>query len=156
MGINAYNIYDEMPYGIKGGFLFVRNKHRNGRNIITAEVDTGEYYSMQVLSSSDIAPLDCHRFVKIYAGFINNMKNLNISAIIILTFILNILKAGDIIVDISYSSVVSCGISIDSRKYYRGISCLLENNYIARTPTKGRYWINVNYFFNGDRAKYKI
>jgi hypothetical protein len=53
----------------------------------------------------------------------------------------------------AYSSIDQTINKMGLTTYNRGMKELIDKGFIAPTPTQGKFWLNANYIYNGDRMR---
>ncbi len=94
--------------------------------------------------------VDKDEFVKIFISGITNIVDLSQLAQQVLSYFFTASKIGD---DKVYFNMVECCefTNKSTVSCSRGLTELLEKDFIARSSQMNIYFINVNYFFKGDR-----
>ena len=114
--------------------------------------DTGEVSGVQLFAIYE--KVDKEQFTKIYQKGITQMFNLSKSGIKVFGFLTTIAKPnkGEV-----YFQIDKCkeytGYKTD-KPILKGLSELLENEFIARTKHHYKYFINPTMFFNGSRVAF--
>lgn len=151
--INKYPKYKDYPFSIEGlnftepGVVFSRPEKK-------MVVNTGETFEMATVYERAQKVLDQAKFIKIFPSGIKMLPTLGKSGMALFCYILNNVKPGKFEVDLSHKDVFKSYPSLTVDRYYVALRELLHSGFIARKDTYGPiYFINVNYFFNGDRRK---
>lgn len=108
---------------------------------------TGFYQRIQV---------DKTHFIKMYIGGIKTLRELSAAGVKVFTVIYERMLDDDMYgkdrIDLYYDMLDEATQSKISRAvWFRGINDLLRNNIIAETMIASLYWLNIDYFFNGNR-----
>jgi predicted transcriptional regulator len=143
--VNPWVRYNK-PKVIKYNKIFVSTKDSKVNPQIA---DVGTTFTNTTVSSVFNVNIN----VTLYANdnFYRNLRNLSKSGLDIFTLIIKHVKLDD---DYIYIGVSKFAKELDStiQHVYRGISNLIDNNFI--TKHKGSlYWINPHYMFKGNKAK---
>lgn len=100
--------------------------------------------------------VDKTNFLKFYANGVKMFLNLKSPGIKVFMLIYDILLENDNyqtdFVDLMYEALTDeQKESIKKTTFYRGINELKKANFLAEAIIRGRYWINVDYVFRGNR-----
>ena len=97
---------------------------------------------------------DRESFIKIYKSGIDNLFPLSSSSQVLFKYICRVLKPNKDIVFLDGKEFIrEYGIK-SVNTFYKCLAELIDNQIIANTNEKGFYFININFFFNGDRIKF--
>lgn len=120
---------------------------------LMVDPETAEAYAMRKMTMSGAQKRkDGLAFRKIYFEALEVMRDLNPPAVKILCYILTNMTPGTDEIHLSFSQVREwCGFSA-SQSYYTGITDLVEKRIVAKSQEHNKFFINTNYFFNGDRT----
>ncbi len=151
--LSNYQVYEESPYRLKS--LSAINKAVDFTKPVSLIDEEGTILNEGYLAEnegqlySDTLP-----FIKVYNNSLKHIRELSTSSIKLLTYILEGLpkRANYVIIDVA-NAMEYCNYT-SRASYYRGVIELLEKDFIKRsTGEQGKFFINLNYFFNGARVK---
>lgn len=150
--ISDFPTFEENPFKPLG--LEVKNIRDIPNSEIMVSETTGEYLSVTPLGKIELKTFDNVKYCKLYDEAVPVIQTFSIPAIKVWGYIISILKPTR---DYIYFDMKEC---LKDTKYtaslnvYKGLTELVEKEFIARSTGKGNtYYINPNMFFNGDRRK---
>lgn len=129
-----------------------------GSNISLLDNDTGEIQGTHISTYKEV---DAEEFVKIFTGNLALVFGLTSSGIKALTVLLFCVQHyamdSDVVLINKYTLdefVKNTDHQLSLATLYRGLEELEKNKIIAKHAIVGRYFINPNFCFNGNRIKY--
>lgn len=138
---------------------FVPGKLEDGKKVLVSEIDEEGTVSEQegVLSKLGDGKFYCSdtaQFIKTYPYFWEINKGLSIPALRVFGYIITIIKPNSGEITIEFNECMKYCEYKSKTNIYRALIELLEKNVIAKKArTEQGFWINVGFFFNGDRRK---
>jgi hypothetical protein len=115
----------------------------------------GEVLAEGAIAFVEEHEVDTEQFVKIYLAGIRQYGQLTKSGATMFEYIYEQMSGKDAkdkdTVAVNYLLAQRWRESLSRRTYDRGISELLDKNFIFRTFMSDSYFVNVRYMFNGDR-----
>jgi hypothetical protein len=117
---------------------------------LAVHTKTGELFELMPVKSLTTLT-DSLTFTKVYTNSLSTISDLTVPGLKLLCYIMKNLKPGKDCIKLRADMCNKyCGYKT-KLSYYKGLEELLEKNLIFRTEDEYEFWININYFFNGDR-----
>lgn len=141
--------YDQSPFrivGIRGHYVRIRTTKKN-----FVDTETGENYDLSKLGELKYVRRDANPFIKSFTMSYDKLRDLDVYAFKLLFFIQGILGRGETSVHFTNRQVLDWTGYKNMSTVYRAIDQLCEADFIRKSTGNGVYWINPNYFFNGER-----
>jgi hypothetical protein len=156
----------------KDEYIGIKNFHANQVNPFVKQtiqhIEKGEKVTLMATKNPDLiinsdgevkghsvflrrSKVDKAQFLKIYVSSLANFFDLSKNAVKIFSYLSSILEINR---DFIYVDIDECMkfTGYNSRKsILKGLSELIENQFIARSNRTNKYFINPTIFFNGDR-----
>ena len=147
---STYAVNPTQAQGIVDKIITVDNSNR-GKPLVDPE--TGEIYNLVPMSERKQITVDERTYVKLYTESIYEFDDLTLAANKIILYAMRSLKPCTDIVKLIPKEVIECrGISSPT-SYYKGLLELINKGFLFRkSNSDAEYFINVNYFYNGNRA----
>ena len=127
---------------------------RNDRMMVVSE-QTGEIIAPGVTFGTAYE-VDKTQFVKLYVNGVKALKELTgAGAKVFELLYLEVQKnIGRDVMYLSFSEVNQMEAPISKATFMKGMKELLEKGFIAESMTQGKYFLNPDYLFNGDRLSF--
>lgn len=158
-GIKASRKYESNPSvkdaleSTRKGSRMIGNKGGNSAYIVSAE--TGEQVGAAFFATTQ--EVDKTQFIKLYADGIKSITGLSGTAIRVFEIVcLQVSKqpSKDKIYLHHTLQLDDTVKPISERTFWRGLSELVEKEFLYPSTEKNHFYINVNYLFNGDRLAF--
>ena len=159
IGIRGAEKYESNPSvkdaleSTRKGARMVGNKGGNSAYIVSS--DTGEQLGAAFFATTQ--EVDKTKFIKLYADGIKSISGLSATAIRVFEIVcLQVSRqpAKDKI-HLHYSMQLDDTIKpLSERTFWRGLSELVEKEFLYPSTEKNHYYININYLFNGNRLAF--
>lgn len=149
--------YDKNPFitltNTKSGIRRVTSS-RNDRMMVVNEV-TGELIAPGVTFGTAYE-VDKTQFVKLYINGVKAVADLTGAGTKVFELLyLEVQKnVGRDVMYLSFSEVDQLVTPISKATFMKGMKELLEKGFIAESMTQGKYFLNPDYMFNGDRLAF--
>lgn len=149
--------YDKNPFitltNTKSGIRRVTSS-RNDRMMVVSE-QTGEIIAPGVTFGTAYE-VDKTQFVKLYVNGVKGLKDLTGAGtkVFELLYIEVQNNVGRDVMYLSFSEVDQLVTPISKATFMKGMKELLEKGFIAESMTQGKYFLNPDYIFNGDRLAF--
>lgn len=126
----------------------------NGERLMVISEDTGEMLAPAGFWQG--VEVDKTQFVKLYINGVKAFKELTNAGTRAFEFLYREIQRniGKDMVNLVFADIDQAATSISERTFYRGIRELLEKGFIAETVMVGRYFVNPDYMWNGDRLAF--
>lgn len=150
MNIKRYSVFETNPSvenieGIKEVTRSIKNKSE-----LVVNAKTGELFEQFPVKSLTVL-VDSLQYTKVYSNSIDSISDLTVPALKLLCYIMKYLKPNKDMIKLKADNCNKyCGYKTKV-SFYKGLEELLDKKFIYRTEDEHEFWINVNYFFNGDR-----
>lgn len=117
---------------------------------------TGELLGQGTACFYEFEEVDKERFVKLFLAGLKKAANLSKAGMSIFEFVYNHMQANPNkdIVDIDFYAVEQEIPGLNERTYQRGLRELLQHEILYRTPNPGKFYIDIQCMFNGDRLAF--
>jgi hypothetical protein len=104
----------------------------------------------------EIVEVDKSQFVKLYVNGVRALQGLSSAGTRVFELVFTQVqeRPGRDQVFITFPSIDQTVSPISRATFDRGMRELLEKKFLAMTPVPGKYYINVDYLFNGDRLAF--
>lgn len=144
--------FSQTPFVITG-IKRVHRSTKSGVSLVT-ENYTGDMYEMRKIKTLTTL-VDSRPYKKVYNEVLEKARNLNTPATKVWYYILRNLEQDQNIIKVPIKDcLLFCGYKATSRStYYNAINELVENDFIAYSTDTFKYWINTDFFYNGNRMK---
>jgi hypothetical protein len=117
-------------------------------------VDSGDTFVAFEQIESKIVYSDSLDFIKVFKPTIVGIKDLNAMGKNVLIYIWSRLVKDTEIINLDLEAIREFAGYQNKKNVLDGILNLLQHGYLSRcVGNSGNYWINPNFFFNGDRKK---
>lgn len=102
-----------------------------------------------------VVPVDETQFIKLYTANIGVFFDLSKSGLKVFCALMLAVqkKAGSDLVYLDLASLPE-EVAISKQTFYRGLTELIENKFVAKHPSPNWFFVNPNLFFNGDRVRF--
>lgn len=150
-GLKDFEVYKDSPFLLEG----LESKHRltKVKGEVVSIVSTGELGELRTLPKSETVIVDTLPYTKVYHNSCITSSTFNIPAMKVWFYIIQSLKPNSYSITLDLQSVMDfCGYKT-LPNVYRGIVELLEKDFLAKGIGKNVFFINPNFYFNGDRLK---
>ena len=107
-----------------------------------------------------VEKIDREQFVKLYTGHMKAIFELKPAALKVLQYLISEIQAtpnADAVIMGWFSAeryFSEQDVKLSRRSFLRAMTELLEKDFIAESDKPGLFWINPNYFWNGDRYRF--
>lgn len=131
-----------------------RISNKKGDKLMIVSGDTGEV--LAPAGFHEILEVDKTQFVKLFKNGVKaftNLKNAGAKVFSVLYDEIQKNPSQDFIY-LSFTDVKQDIEPMASATFYRGMKELLEHNFIAESETVGRYFVNPDYLWNGNRLAF--
>lgn len=127
---------------------------RNDRMMVVSET-TGEIIAPGVTFGA-VTEVDKTQFVKLYIGGVKQIKELTGAGTKVFELLYYEVQKniGKDVMHLSFSDVDQSATPISKATFHKGMKELLEKGFIAETMTTGKYFLNPDFIFNGDRLAF--
>ena len=149
--------YDKNPFinltNTKSGVRRVTST-RNDRMMVVSE-QTGEIIAPGVTFGTAYE-VDKTQFCKLYINGVKALRDLTGAGTKVFELLyLEVQKSiGRDVMYLSFSEVDQLATPISKATFMKGMKELLEKGFIAESMTQGKYFLNPDYIFNGDRLAF--
>ena len=115
-------------------------------------IDAGGIHTVQ--------KIDRGQFVKLYTGELRSIFDLKPAALKVLQYLIAEIQAtpnADAVFLGWFNAeryLTEQDVSLSRRSFLRAMSELIEKRFIAESDRPGLFWINPNFFWNGDRYRF--
>jgi hypothetical protein len=151
-GVSDFPTFENNPFHVIGLETKSIKEDPEGKTMV--DESTGEYLKVINLGKNELKVFDNVKYTKLYDESISILKDFSSPTLKVWCYILTQLKPTKDEVVFNMQDCIKFTGYTASINVYKGITELLEKNYIARSIGKGgTYFINPNLFFNGDRRK---
>ena len=151
--VTDYEVFKDNPFqqGLRGKVRVALNKPSGWG--VRVHDDDAVGYSLRKDSKDAFLVKDSEMFTKLYTPVLYEIRKLPTPGVKMLSYVLYLAKKDNDVVHISTDLAKDWCEYDSSSNVYLGIAALLEHNFICRKiGGTGEYFINVNYFFNGQRT----
>jgi hypothetical protein len=103
---------------------------------------------------------DKSKFINLYAPALPALANLTISSNMLFFQYIAKKISQEVEQDFIFISYKDYSIIVDEKNriskatYYKAVKTLLTNKILFKSTITNKYWINITYFFNGNRLKF--
>lgn len=127
---------------------------KNDRMMVVSE-QTGEIIAPGVTFGA-VTEVDKTQFVKLYVGGVKQIKELTGAGTKVFELLyLEVQKSfGKDVMYLSFSEIDQQLTPISKATFMKGMKELLDKDFIAESMTQGKYFLNPDYIFNGDRLAF--
>lgn len=127
---------------------------RNDRMMVVSET-TGEIIAPGVTFGA-VTEVDKTQFVKLYIGGVKQIKELTGAGTKVFELLYYEVQKniGKDVMHLSFSDVDQSATPISRATFHKGMKELLEKGFIAESMTQGKYFLNPDFIFNGDRLAF--
>lgn len=136
----------------RSGIKRVSNK--SGDRMMIVSERTGEIVAPA--SFWQAQEVDKTQFVKLYVNGVKAIKDLTGAGTTVFHLLyLEVQKnTGRDVVYLSYSDINQAEIAMSKATFMKGMKELIEKGFIAESLTQGKYFLNPDFMFNGDRLAF--
>jgi hypothetical protein len=150
------DVYDRNP-SVRPGGIPIRQKQvkvADGEKMLMIGSATGEVLGEGQALYVENKLVDRERFVKVYPSLVKKLKDLSNPAreVFEVAFLQMLSKHQQDKIELNYYTARKYGLSISDRGYQRGVRELLEKEILYQSPSADLYFVNVDYWFNGNRV----
>jgi hypothetical protein len=140
------------PFDITGVKRVFRSE-RSGRQLVV-EQNTGEMYEMRKVKTDQVL-IDSSPYKKVFNKSLDSVKELSTGALKVWCYVLmNLRQEENYIIIPVKECLIFCGYGAQSRSsYYKSIDELVQKDLIAYSTDTFKFWINTDFFYNGNRLK---
>lgn len=150
MNLNKYPEYESLPFELPDIVSSVKTLH--GRKLSILDNETGEVIEGRELATQKAIYRDQANYIKMFPDGVKMIEQLSRKGATLLGFILKRLKAGQVEIELRVSEVMKDHTNLSGGRYYEGLEELLKYGYLVKKKgAKNKFFLNPNYFFNGDR-----
>ena len=154
----GFKIYSENPsiyeakYGSKTGTRRISNRTNKELAYITST--NGEI--LAEAQFYDCMTVDKTQFIKLYIQGVKALQGLSSAGTKVFELLYREMqkKVSSDMVCLHFNNIDQKELQISERTLHRGITELLEKEFIFETNLPSMYFVNVNYLFNGDRLSF--
>lgn len=151
MGLKDVEVYKHNPFDRTDIHNVYRKVKSKGFEIV--DKDTGEVHEFGTNSEFGFYEYDKKKFVKVFDEAILHIRDLKISGVKMLCYMMTIVERNRDYISIDLDAAREfCGYQ-NNKDVYKGIVELVEKSFIAKKVGYNEYFINSNMFFKGDRTK---
>lgn len=150
-GIKDFEVFKECPYTVEG--LESRHRLTRVKGQVMSDVSTGELFDMRKLPAQETVLVDTLQYTKVYHNSLKDVADFSIPALKIWCYILQAIKPTRYAFEIDFKEALEFSGYKSLPNIYKGIVELLDKGFIAKSTGKNMFFINPNYYFNGDRLK---
>lgn len=127
---------------------------RNDRMMVVSET-TGEIIAPGVTFGA-VTEVDKTQFVKLYIGGVKQIKELTGAGTKVFELLYYEVQKniGRDVMHLSFSDVDQQITPLSKATFMKGMKELLEKEFIAESMTQGKYFLNPDFIFNGDRLAF--
>ena len=153
-GRGVVKVYQHSPFLIQMDTKIRRVSNKTGDMMLISK-DSGEVLN-DVAGFWQSEEVDATQFVKLFVQGVRALKELTNAGTKVFELLYTQMQAAPNrdMVNMAYWTINQNATPISERTYARGLSELVEKNFIAATPTFGLYWINPSFLWNGDRLTF--
>ena len=147
-------LYPENPFMAEVKTRSRRITNRRG-DMMLVNTESGEV-AAPIAGFWESEVVDATQFVKLFVNGVKALKELTSAG----TKVFEILyyKVQDAIgkdsVYLSFTGIKQQITPISMSTYKRGLAELIDKKFLAATPEQGRFWLNPDFVFNGDRLAF--
>lgn len=126
----------------------------NGERLMVISGDTGEMLAPAGFWHAQ--EVDKTKFVKLYINGVKAFKELSNAGTRAFEFLYIAVQnnIGKDMVNLVFADIDQAVTPIGKATFYRGMKELLDKEFIAETVMTGRYFVNPDYMWNGDRLAF--
>lgn len=126
----------------------------NGERLMVISGDTGEMLAPAGFWHAQ--EVDKTQFVKLYINGVKAFKELSNAGTRAFEFLYMAVQKniGKDMVNLVFADIDQYVTPIGKATFYRGVRELLDKEFIAETVMNGRYFVNPDYMWNGDRLAF--
>ena len=150
-GIKDFEVFKESPYTLLG--VESRNRVSVAKGQVVSDTSTGELYDMRKLAKTETVEVDTLSYTKVYHNSLESVSEFSIPALKIWCFILQAIKPTKYAFEINFKEAMEFSGYKSIPNIYKGIVELLDKGFIAKSVGRNMFFLNPNYYFNGDRLK---
>lgn len=148
--LTKYPAYESIPFDLPDIVQSVKTTKSRPATIV--EDATGEAIQATIAGKQTQVWRDSAPYIKMFPDGLKIITRLSIKGLTILEFILRRLTIGQVVVELRVSEVMKAHKNLAGGRYYQGLEELLQHGYMVRKKgPKNQFFINPNFFFNGDR-----
>lgn len=131
-----------------------RISNNKGDKLMIVSQETGEI--MAPAGFHEILEVDKTQFVKLFKNGVKAFTNLSNSGARVFSILYDELQKipKQDVIHLSFSDVNQSVEPMAQATFYRGMKELLNHKFIAETETVGKYFVNPDYLWNGDRLAF--
>lgn len=131
-----------------------RLSNASGDKLMIVSETTGEIVAPA--GFHEILEVDKTQFVKLFKNGVKAFTNLTNSGARVFSVLYDEMQnnIGKDFIYLSYSEINKDIEPMSEATFYRGMKELLEHNFIAETVTVGKYFVNPDFVFNGNRLAF--
>jgi hypothetical protein len=152
--VTDYEVFKDNPFqeGLKGKIRGYFNRGESRVRKVRDE-ETGKASLLSDIKKGEFVLTDNEQFTKLYTPIYDQIRKLPTPGVKMLSYVLYLASKNTEWVKISTTLAKEwCGYD-SSSNVYLGIASLLEHKFICRKiGNNSEYFININYFFNGQRT----
>lgn len=148
-------LYKQNPF-LKGAEIATKTRRVTNKrgDMMLVNSGTGEIQT-QIAGFWEAEEVDSTKFVKLFVRGVKALAELSNSGtkVFELLYLEMQNNIGKDEVHLSYTDLDE-NLKISRSTFSRGISELIEKRFIAAKPTVGKYWVNPDFIWNGDRLAF--
>ena len=150
MDLKKYPEYDKIPFEVID--ITKRLKTVGGRKVSVTDETTGEVFEGREIKNEVEVWKDNASYIKMFPSGLHLLHTLSTKGVTLLVWRLKRLKVGQFEIELRVSVVVRDHKNLAGGRFYQAVEELLRYGYMVRKKgSRGEYFINPNFFFNGDR-----
>jgi hypothetical protein len=154
-GLQRYNhnpFISDTATNTKHGVKRITNK--NGDKMMVVSQNTGEIVAPAGFWQAE--EVDKTQFVKLYVNGVKAFKDLTGAGTKVFELLyLEVQKnIGKDVIYLSFSEIDQKATSISKATFMKGMRELLTKDFIAESMTQGKYYLNADFMWNGDRLAF--
>ena len=150
-GIKDFEVFRNSPFTIAG--IESRNRISIAKGHVVSDVNTGELFDMRRLAKTETIDVDVLSYTKVYHNSLKSVADFSIPALKLWCFILQTIKPTKYAFEINFKDAQEFSGYKSLPNIYKGIIELLDRGFIAKSVGRNMFFLNPNYYFNGDRLK---
>jgi len=109
---------------------------------------SGEIFGAGTAIAYQFEEVDKDRFVKIFVGAIEQAAGMTKAGLSVFQLIYDQMRTNK---DKDYVLLSAHDAGIPQRTFQRGLKELVDKGFLYQSTIPGKWWVNVQYMFNGDR-----
>jgi hypothetical protein len=152
----GFPVFDRNPSVPAPGSFSMRSKPlriTNGNRIMVVGEDSGEVLGRGHAGFYELKEVDEQQFVKLYAAGVKQTTKLTKAGLQVFELFFHQMRANPQSdrLEMNHYLAKRHGLNISIQTYRRGLRELLEHEFVFRSPIGEVYFVNINFFFNGNR-----